>query len=557
MSERAVAAGRCGRSSARSSVGRWRPTSSRRRCSRRRWRCRSSRPTRSPRSPTQRSRRSSSSSRRRPRPRYLVFPISLAHCGAAGDRRRLLPADRSRLRDERRRLHRREGESRHAAEPRRGRGAAHRLRADGRGLDRRRGLRGDVVRAVARGPQGRALARLSRRDRLRQPAWRARVGACLRAADLRVRRGDVRCWSGSGLSRPSSARRPRPWSRIRSRQAPGGVTLFVLLRAFSSGSTALTGVEAIANGVNAFRRPHGKNAATTLAVLGGDRDHALPRRLLSGGSGARPAERHRLGRSPRSRARPSPPARPASFMYYAVQALTLGVLVLAANTSFQGFPRLAALLARDGFAPRQFMNLGDRLVFSNGMLVLAVLAGLLLWVFGADVNSLIHLYVIGVFTAFTLSQAGMVRYWKRMRGPRWRYRALVNGVGATATGVVAAVVIVDQVRRRCLDRDGGDPGPGSDLVRNPPPLPGDRSGGSRQARPRWSLPRHRATRPCCWSSRSTRRPAMPSGSPRPRARSGIAPSTSRRAARIPGSSPVGSGSPTSAPSWKCSTARSA
>ena len=121
-------------------------------------------------------------------------------------------------------------------------------------------------------------------------------------------------------------------------------------------------------------------------------------------------------------------------MYYAVQALTLAILVLAANTSFQGFPRLAALLARDGFAPRQFTNLGDRLVFSNGMLVLAALSGLLLWIYRANVDSLIHLYVIGVFTAFTLSQLGMVRYWRRVRDPGWHYRAVVNGVGATATG---------------------------------------------------------------------------------------------------------------------------
>ena len=129
-------------------------------------------------------------------------------------------------------------------------------------------------------------------------------------------------------------------------------------------------------------------------------------------------------------------------MYYAVQALTLAILVLAANTSFQGFPRLAALLARDGFAPRQFTNLGDRLVFSNGMLVLATLSALLLWIYRANVDSLIHLYVIGVFTAFTLSQLGMVRYWRRVRDPGWHYRAVVNGVGATATGIVTAVVVV-------------------------------------------------------------------------------------------------------------------
>jgi amino acid transporter len=221
----------------------------------------------------------------------------------------------------------------------------------------------------------------------------------------------------------------------------GAVTLFVLLRAFSSGSTALTGVEAIANGVNAFRRPHGKNAAATLAILGviaitlflgvsylAVQEHALPSQTASVVS--------QIARAT------FPAGSPASFLYYAVQVTTLLILVLAANTSFQGFPRLAALLARDDFAPRQFTNLGDRLVFSNGMLVLATLAGLLIWIYGANVNSLIHLYVIGVFTAFTLSQAGMVRYWRRVRGPGWRYRALVNGVGATATGIVAAIVIV-------------------------------------------------------------------------------------------------------------------
>ena len=221
----------------------------------------------------------------------------------------------------------------------------------------------------------------------------------------------------------------------------GGVTLFVLLRAFSSGSTALTGVEAIANGVNAFRKPHGKNAATTLAVLGGIaialflgvsylavQEHARPSGTASVVS--------QIARAT------FPDGSALGFMYYAVQALTLAILVLAANTSFQGFPRLAALLARDGFAPRQFTNLGDRLVFSNGMLVLATLSALLIWIYRANVDSLIHLYVIGVFTAFTLSQLGMVRYWRRVRDPGWHYRAVVNGVGATATGIVTAVVVV-------------------------------------------------------------------------------------------------------------------
>jgi amino acid transporter len=220
----------------------------------------------------------------------------------------------------------------------------------------------------------------------------------------------------------------------------GAVTLFVLLRAFSSGSTALTGVEAIANGVNAFKRPHGRNAAMTLGALG-----AIATTLFVGVSflavhthampSASDSVVSQIARAVFT------PGSPGAFMYYAVQILTLVVLIFAANTSFQGFPRLSALLARDGFAPRQFTNLGDRLVFSNGMLVLATVAGLLLWVYGANTNSLIHLYVIGVFTAFTLSQAGMVRYWLRRRGSHWRVKALVNGVGAASTGGVTLIVI--------------------------------------------------------------------------------------------------------------------
>jgi amino acid transporter len=220
----------------------------------------------------------------------------------------------------------------------------------------------------------------------------------------------------------------------------GVITLFVLLRAFSSGSTALTGVEAIANGVNAFRRPHGRNAAITLAVLG-----TIAITLFLGVSflavhvHARPSSTDSVV-SQIARAVFSSGS-PGAFMYYAVQILTLVVLIFAANTSFQGFPRLSALLARDRFAPRQFTNLGDRLVFSNGMLVLATVAGLLLWIYGANTNSLIHLYVIGVFTAFTLSQTGMVRYWFRRHGRRWRAKAAVNAAGATATGAVTLIVV--------------------------------------------------------------------------------------------------------------------
>ncbi len=222
----------------------------------------------------------------------------------------------------------------------------------------------------------------------------------------------------------------------------GGVTLFLILRAFASGSTALTGVEAIANGVNAFRRPQGRNAAATLVILGviaiamflgvswlAVRMHARP------SAGGTPSVLSQIARGV------FPAGAWSGFMYWVVQVLTLAVLVLAANTSYQGFPRLAALLARDRFFARQFTNLGDRLVFSNGILVLTAVSGLVLWVYNASVDSLIHLYVIGVFTAFTLSQAGMVRYWARGREPGWRRRALLNATGAAATGLVTLVVI--------------------------------------------------------------------------------------------------------------------
>ncbi|MFL5953092.1 MAG: APC family permease [Gaiellaceae bacterium] len=222
----------------------------------------------------------------------------------------------------------------------------------------------------------------------------------------------------------------------------GVITTFVILRAFASGSTALTGVEAIANGVNAFRRPHGANAAKTLLVLG-----AIAIAMFVGVSWLA-VHMHAL---PSATGTPSvlsevaravfPSSSSLGFMYWIVQVLTLAVLVLAANTSYQGFPRLAALLARDGFFARQFTNLGDRLVFSNGILVLAAIACGLLWAYDASVDSLIHLYVIGVFTAFTLSQAGMVRYWWRTRHPGWLRRSAINAVGASATGLVTGIVV--------------------------------------------------------------------------------------------------------------------
>jgi amino acid transporter len=245
--------------------------------------------------------------------------------------------------------------------------------------------------------------------------------------------GGARC--ADGQCGPAVA--PEPMS-----VGVGTIAFFVLLRAFASGSTALTGVEAIANGVNAFRAPQARNASRTLGILGmlaitfflgvsylAIEMHAVPN------IGGYPSLVSQIARVV------FPSGSPSSFMYYAVQASTVAILVLAANTAYQGFPRLAALLAKDRFFPRQFINLGDRLVLSNGVVVLAGIAAALIWIYDADVESLIHLYVIGVFTAFTLSQTGMVRYWLRTRDAGWRWRALINGVGALATFVVTLVVI--------------------------------------------------------------------------------------------------------------------
>ena len=220
----------------------------------------------------------------------------------------------------------------------------------------------------------------------------------------------------------------------------GTVTIFVLLKAFASGSAALTGVESISNGVTAFRRPQAQNAARTLYIMAGIAiSFFLAVSWLAVQMHARPSETvsvlSQIARGV------FPAGSPGSAGYYLVQVFTLAILILAANTSYQGFPRLAALLSRDSFLPSQFQNLGDRLAYSNGIIVLATLASALLVAFRANVNSLIHLYVIGVFTAFTLAQAGMVRHWFRVRDPGWQRRATLNAVGAAATGLVTVIVI--------------------------------------------------------------------------------------------------------------------
>jgi amino acid transporter len=224
--------------------------------------------------------------------------------------------------------------------------------------------------------------------------------------------------------------------------------LFTILRAFASGSTALTGVEAISNGVPAFRRPQARNASETLAIM------AVIALTMFLGISFLASHMHVTVSEHRSVvAQVAYTVFGGGFFFYLVQSFTTAILILAANTSFQDFPRLSAILARDRFMPRQFMNRGDRLVFSNGVIVLAALAAFLIYVFDASLTHLIQLYVVGVFTSFTLSQSGMVIHWlkEKHKGPAaargWRRSMVINGIGATATFVVLIVVLIVKFTR--------------------------------------------------------------------------------------------------------------
>jgi amino acid transporter len=224
-------------------------------------------------------------------------------------------------------------------------------------------------------------------------------------------------------------------------EAVAGLTLFLALRAFSSGATALTGVEAIADGVQAFRRPQARNAASTLLVMGA---MSIPMFLgITVMAKLLDVRVHEdLAGHKSVLAQIGETIFPNGPMFIVLQVFTGLILILAANTAYQDFPRLSSILARDRFMPSQFRNRGDRLVYSNGIAVLSIMAALLVWLFEANLTRLIQLYVVGVFTALTLSQAGMVRRWFRIKGAGWHGRAALNIVGATTTGVALAIVIV-------------------------------------------------------------------------------------------------------------------
>jgi amino acid transporter len=222
-------------------------------------------------------------------------------------------------------------------------------------------------------------------------------------------------------------------------QPAQALTLILVLHTFATGCTALTGIEAISNGVPAFQPPETRNAGRTLLVMallmgvlfvgsigltqilgvvsGPDETilSALAHRLLGNSAG-----------------------------YYLIQAATMLILAVAANTSFSGFPRLAAVLAGDGFLPRQLTNMGDRLVFNNGILLLSGGTALLIILFNGNTHALIPLFAIGAFLAYTLSQTGMVVHWLRDRSKYWWFKTLVNGVGALATGAALVIIAISK-----------------------------------------------------------------------------------------------------------------
>lgn len=250
------------------------------------------------------------------------------------------------------------------------------------------------------------------------------------ALALMVLVGTFRSLSGSSLVLPSV-------SPPGSGNTAETLTLFLILRSFAAGCAAVTGMEVISNGVKAFRHPESHNAAVTMVWMSiilaslfmgiswmayhygiiAKLDETVVSQLarLTFGTGA---------------------------IYYAIQIGTMTLLVLAANSAFAGFPHLSSILARDGYMPHQMATFGDRLVFSNGIIILGFFACLLLVMFQGDTHALIPLYAIGVFVSFTLSQAGMVRRWLLKKGLHWRKKLIVNGVGAITTGIATIIIAV-------------------------------------------------------------------------------------------------------------------
>ncbi|MGC8782814.1 MAG: APC family permease [Armatimonadota bacterium] len=253
-----------------------------------------------------------------------------------------------------------------------------------------------------------------------------------------------------GVFGPLFGYHPRPYQpppQQTAEQAVHVLSLGVILRAFASGCAIMTGIEAVSNGVPAFRPPESKNAAETMVAMGA----ILSTTFL--GISYITQEYHIVyyGQGESDTTAESVISMVARVVFHDEPLLrgiilfaTAIILLLAANTAYADFPRLSSVLARDGYMPRQLANLGDRLVFSNGIILLAVFTSILVVAFGGNVDHLIPLYAVGVFTAFTLSQAGMVRHWLVQKGKGWQWKVVVNGIGAVATGIVLLVIIAEK-----------------------------------------------------------------------------------------------------------------
>lgn len=247
------------------------------------------------------------------------------------------------------------------------------------------------------------------------------------ALSLMVAIGTIRSFMTPGVTSPAM---PTPGDGHLE-----GLTLFLVLRSFAAGCSAVTGMEVISNGVKAFRHPESKNAATTMIWMS-----TILASLFMGISWMA----YHYGILPKADETVVSQLARLTFgtgtIYYTVQIGTMLLLVLAANSAFAGFPQLSSILARDGFMPHQMASFGDRLVFSNGILILGFFACLLLVIFHGDTHALIPLYAIGVFVSFTLSQAGMVLRWMRKKGAHWQTKLAINGVGAVTTGIATIII---------------------------------------------------------------------------------------------------------------------
>jgi amino acid transporter len=219
-------------------------------------------------------------------------------------------------------------------------------------------------------------------------------------------------------------------------QASEPISLWLILRAFSAGAVAMSGTEAISNGVPVFQKPESKNAATTLTVMATLLGlFFLGVSFLATHMGLVPGEQTIISQIAQA-------VFGTSVFYYVFQVATTGILVIAANTAFADFPRLSSVLARDNYMPHQFLFRGDRLSFSTGIVALGSIAALLVVIFGGNVDSLIHLYAVGVFLAFTMSDSGMVIHWWKTRGPNWKRSILINGTDAVFTSSILVIVAI-------------------------------------------------------------------------------------------------------------------